>query len=124
MFDFFGGELSDRDWLGRLRCYKAGGVTFRHHLKVTRAEMLSDGPTPDEEAAAARQFECLNGLNEKGTVLLAGRTQNTDESSFGIVILEVDSEDAARAIQEADPDITIGIMRPELFPYRVALMPK
>ena len=29
-------------------------------------------------------------LDEKGTVPLAGRTQNTDESSFGIVISEVD----------------------------------
>ncbi len=85
--------------------------------------MLSDGPTPVEEAATARDFECLKGLDEKGAVLLAGRTQNTDESSFGIVILEVDFEDAARAIQEADPAITSGIMRAELFPYRVALMP-
>ncbi len=57
-------------------------------------------------------------------MLLAGRTLNTDESSFGIVILEVDSEDAAREIQQADPAITTGIMRAELFPYRVALMPK
>ncbi len=86
--------------------------------------MLSDSPTPDEEVATARHFECLKGLNEKGTALLAGRTQNTDESSIGIVILEVESEDAARAIQEARPAITSGIMRTKLFPYRVALMPK
>ena len=65
-------------------------MEFLYTLKVTRAEMLSDGPTPDEEAATARHFEYLKGLNEKGTVLLAGRTQNTDESSFGIVIFEVD----------------------------------
>ena len=57
-------------------------------------------------------------------MLLAGRTLNTDESSFGIVTLEVDSEDAAREIQDADPAITAGIMRAELFSYRVALMPK
>lgn len=99
-------------------------MQFLHTLKVTRAEMLSDGPTPDEEAATARHFEYLKGLNEKGTVLLAGRTLKDGESSFGIVILEVDSEDAAREIQEADPAITTGIMRAELFPYRVALMPK
>ena len=54
-----------------------------HTLKVPRVEMLSDGPTPDEEAAAARHFEYLKGLNEKSTALLAGRTQNTDESSIG-----------------------------------------
>lgn len=99
-------------------------MQFLHTLKVTRAEMLSDGPTPGKEAATARHFEYLKGLNEKGTVLLAGRTLNTDESSFGIVILEVDSEDAAREIQDADPAITAGIMRAELFSYRVALMPK
>ena len=86
--------------------------------------MLSDGPTPDEEAATARHFEYLKGLNEKGTALLAGRTQNTDESSIGVVILEVDSEDAARAVQEADPAVTRGIMRAKLFPYRAALMPE
>ena len=99
-------------------------MEFMYTLKVTRAEMLSDSPTPEEEAASARHFEYLKNLNEKGTVLLAGRTQNTDESSFGIVILKVDSDEAARAIQEADPAITSGIMRAELFPYRVALMPK
>ena len=37
-----------------------------HTLKVTRAEMPSDGPTPDEEAATARHFEYLKRLNEKG----------------------------------------------------------
>ena len=86
-------------------------MQFLYTLKVTRAEMLSDGPTPDEEAATARHFEYLKGLNEEGTVLLAGRTLNTDESSFGIVILDVDSADAAREIREADPAITSGIMR-------------
>ena len=69
-----------------------------HTLKVTRAEMPSDGPTPDEEAATARHFEYLKRLNEKGTALLAGRTQKTDEGSFGIVIFDVDFDDAARAI--------------------------
>ena len=73
-------------------------MEFLYTLKVTRAEMLSDGPTPDEEAATARHFEYLKRLNEKDTALLAGRTQKTDESSFGIVIFDVDFDDAARAI--------------------------
>ena len=41
-------------------------MQFPYTLKVTRAKMLSDGPTPDEEAATARHFEYLKGLNEKG----------------------------------------------------------
>ena len=96
-------------------------MQFLHTLKVTRAEMLSDAR---RGGGYGGHFEYLKGLNEKGTVLLAGRTLNTDESSFGIVILEVDFEDAAREIQDADPAITAGIMRAELFSYRVALMPK
>ena len=40
------------------------------------------------------------------------------------MILEVDSQDAARAIRQAHPAIMSGMMRVKLFPYRLALMPK
>ena len=56
-------------------------------------------------------------------MLLAGRTQKLTRAALASC-LEADSEDAARGIQEADPAITSGLMRAELAPYRVALMPK
>ena len=51
-----------------------------------------------------------------------GRTLNTDESSFGIVIFRARSEEAARAVMNADPAVQAGGMRARLFPYRIALM--
>jgi uncharacterized protein YciI len=54
--------------------------------------------------------------------LAAGRTLNTDESSFGIIIFRADSEEAARRIVADDPAVRGGVMRAELYPYRIALM--
>ena len=70
----------------------------------------------------SRHFERLKDLTEKGVMILAGRTLNTDVSSFGICIFEAEDESAARKIMEADPAVVAGVMRAELFPYRIALM--
>ena len=55
---------------------------------------------------------------------LAGRTLNTDESSFGIVIFEAESEKAARQVVDNNPAVRQEVMRAELYPYRIALMAK
>ena len=55
-------------------------------------------------------------------MVLAGRTLNTDERSFGIVIFRADSEEAARRVMEQDPAVRNRVMRAELYPYRIALM--
>lgn len=47
---------------------------------------------------------------------------NTDPT--GIVILEVESEEEARALMQSDPAVADGIMTAELFPYSVALIRK
>jgi len=57
-------------------------------------------------------------------MVLAGRTLNTDERSFGIVIFRADSEEAARRVMEQDPAVRNRVMRAELYPYRIALMAK
>jgi uncharacterized protein YciI len=58
----------------------------------------------------------------EGVVILAGRTLNGDDSTFGIVIFNAGSEEEARRIMESDPAVRQGVMRAELFPYRVALI--
>jgi len=84
--------------------------------------MLTDGSTPEENAIVARHFAYLSDLTEKGVMILMGRTQNNDESTFGICIFEAEDESAARRIMEADPAIVGGVMRAELYPYKIALM--
>jgi uncharacterized protein YciI len=47
-----------------------------------------------------------------------------DEKTFGIVIIDVSSEEEAKNIMENDPAVKEGVMTAELFPYRVALIKK
>jgi uncharacterized protein len=86
--------------------------------------MLATGPTPAELKIVGEHFAYLQGLVEAGVVLLAGRTLNSDVSAFGIVILLAESESEARRIMDNNPAVAQGVMRAELFPYRVALWSK
>ena len=97
---------------------------FVYLLKPTRLGMLTEGPTPEEQATVGRHFKYLEDLTEKGVMILMGRTQNNDESTFGIAIFEVEDESAAREIMEADPAVAGGVMRATLYPYKIALMRK
>ncbi len=91
-------------------------------IRPTRLEMLTTGPTPDEEAIIDQHFAHLQRLTADGVVILAGRTQTTGDDSFGIVIFRATDDTAARTIMEDDPAVKQGVMRAALYPYRIALM--
>ena len=97
-------------------------LQFLYTIQTTRPEMLLEGPTPEESEIVTRHFNYLQGLLEKQVVILAGRTQNTDPSSFGIVIIQAETEQAAKQIMENDPAVKHKIMKAKLYPYRIALM--
>ena len=84
--------------------------------------MLTEGPASEEAETVSRHFAYLQDLTEKGVMILMGRTQNSDESTFGIAIFEAEDESAARMIMEADPAVAGGVMRADLYPYKIALM--
>ena len=86
--------------------------------------MITKGPTLEEASVLSQHTAYISELTEQGIVLLAGRTQNADASSFGIVILQADSFDAAKAIMESDPAVRDGVMRSELYPYKIAFIGK
>ena len=91
-------------------------------LKPSRIGMITEGPTPEESEIVGRHFAHLQDLTAKGVMILMGRTQNNDESTFGICIFEAEDESAARRIMESDPAVGAGVMRAELYPYKIALM--
>ncbi|MGE0822513.1 MAG: YciI family protein [Candidatus Binatia bacterium] len=97
---------------------------YLYRIQPSRLAMLTDGPTSEEAAIVAQHFAYLQELTERGIVVLAGRTLTTDERSFGIVIFRADSAEAARIVMEQDPAVQHGVMRAELYPYRIALMAK
>ena len=94
---------------------------FLYYLQPTRLSMLTEGPTSEEAETVSRHFAYLKDLTEKDVMILMGRTQKNDESTFGIAIFEADGESAARTIMESDPAVAGGVMRATLYPYKVAL---
>lgn len=95
---------------------------YLYTIKPTRSEMLASSPTEFESQIVSQHYDYLKRLCDDGVVILAGRTLNTDPTSFGIVIFRAEGEQAAQAIVDADPAVINGVMTALLFPYRVALM--
>jgi len=95
---------------------------FLYRLTPTRPDMLRAGLTDGENAVIATHFAYLSDLKDKGVVKLAGRTTNTDASSFGVMIFEAENEEAARLIMANDPAVKGNVLAAELFPFRIALM--
>jgi uncharacterized protein YciI len=95
---------------------------FLYKIQPVRPEMLTVGASPEEDQIISEHFAYLKGLTDKGIVFLAGRTLNTDPTSFGIVIFTASSEQAARQIMHNDPAVKQQVMRAELFPFRLALL--
>jgi uncharacterized protein YciI len=95
---------------------------FLYRLEPTRLAMLTAPPTAEENAAISAHFNRLANLTKEGVVILAGRTLNTDKTSFGVIIFRAESEEAAREIMNEDPAVKRGVMRATLFPFHTALM--
>ena len=53
--------------------------------------------------------------------MLAGRTQTTDEHTFGIVIFQAQNYNLAVKIMEEDPAVKHGVMSCRLYPYAIAV---
>ena len=92
---------------------------YLYKIQPNRLEMVTRGPTHEETAILSEHFSYLKSLTDQGVVLVFGRTQNNDSSTFGIAIFRAESEEAARSIMNDDPGVKLGVMRAELFPYKI-----
>jgi len=93
---------------------------YLYRVKAVRLGMLTE-QTEHEADAVSRHFAYLQENAARGVVLVAGRTQNTSEDSFGIIILEAPNDEAAQAFMDRDPAVIEGVMTATVFPYRVAI---
>jgi len=94
---------------------------YLYRIDPSRPEMLSQGMTDEESRVMKQHYEYMQHLLRQGHLILAGRTQNPDESAFGVVIFEADTEDDAHLIMMNDPAVNLGVVNAWLFPYKVAL---
>ncbi len=78
-----------------------------------------ENPTRQEDAVMDEHYEYLKKATEKGTVLLAGPCL---DETFGVVVLNAESEAAAREFMLNDPSVSSNVMMAELHPMRISLM--
>ena len=94
---------------------------YLYVLRPVRLEMVTEGPTEEELPVLERHSAYLRELGARGVVRMAGRTQNDDASTFGVVIFRAETPEEARRIMTEDPAVDGGLMTAELFPYRIAV---
>lgn len=80
--------------------------------------------TPADEQAVGEHFQRLQRDAGMGRVILAGRTQEPGDQTFGLVIFEAEDEAAARAYMQSDPAVVAGVMTADLRPYAIAVQGK
>ncbi len=97
-------------------------ATWLYRIRPSRAAMLTEGPTPEEQRQVGQHFAYLQDLCRQGVVHLAGRTLDSGPDSMGIVLFSAGDEAAARALMESDPAVAGGVMQATLHPYGVALL--
>jgi uncharacterized protein YciI len=80
--------------------------------------------TQEDKMALSRHFARFKHAIETGELILAGRTSEPGDKTFGIAIFEAKGEEAARKFMESDPAVVAGLMIAELHPFSVALQRK
>jgi uncharacterized protein YciI len=80
--------------------------------------------TKEDEAVLERHFVRFQEAIKSGQLILAGRTSEPGNKTFGIAIFEAADEDAARKFIQEDPAVVGGLMTAELHPFAVALQRK
>lgn len=78
-----------------------------------------DAWTAEDEQIADAHVAYLRAGAERGTVVMAGRSQ--DGIGPAIVILEVANRDEAEAFMNGDPFVADGLFGADLHPFRVAI---
>jgi len=92
-------------------------------IKPYRQDFLTN-PKAEEDDIMSDHFHYLKSLLEQKKLFLAGPTL-IPEDPFGIIILEVESEEEAKNLLENDPSIRSGIQKIVDFrPIRLSLTRK
>ena len=91
-------------------------------LRPVRAEMLTNGPTPEEVRMITEHFSYWQRLVQEGVAFLVGRTQTTDPGTIGLAIFRAEDEEAAALIAQHDPAVAGGVFSFEVRPYAIALL--
>ncbi len=77
--------------------------------------------TKEDNAVLERHFARFQEAIKSRQLILAGRTKEPGDKTFGVAIFAAPDEAAARVFMQADPAVSGGLMTAELHPFAVAL---
>ena len=87
-------------------------------LKLARTDLVKTGPTAEERAILDEHGAYHAKLTKDGIEIAAGPT--IEDDPFGIAIFTAASDDAAKAIMNADPAVSKGVMTATLHRWHFA----
>ncbi len=97
---------------------------FIYVLRLVPRLYTDSAWTKEDNAVLERHFVRFRDAAKSGQLILAGRTSELGDKTFGIAIFEAADEDAARKFMQEDPAVAGGLMTAELHPFAVALQRK
>ena len=97
---------------------------FVYVLRVVPALHDQSNWTDKHRASVSAHFARLKKATESGQVILAGRTTENLDKTFGLVIFEAENLEAATVFMGSDPAVMAGVMTATVHPYAVALQRK
>jgi uncharacterized protein YciI len=98
--------------------------TFVIILRVAPRLHTEAAWTEADNAKVGAHFKRLQEAAAAGNVILAGKTDEPLDKTFGLVVFRAADEAEALAFMEGDPCVEAGIMTAELRPYGLAILAK
>lgn len=80
--------------------------------------------TKEDNAAVDQHMIRFKEAMKSGQLVLAGRTKEPGDKTFGIAIFRASDEAAARKFMESDPAVVAKVMTAELHPFSIQLQHK
>ncbi len=98
-----------------------GKMHFVYVLKLSGKFKKEKNWTETQSQTVCAMIDYLDKLSADGKVHLAGRTNYKYDhpDQFGLVLLEVDSENEARKIMQNDPAVKSRLMTAKLHPINI-----
>src|ERR1700722_7619729 len=74
----------------------------------------------EDDAAFDQHCDRLKEATDRGQVICVGRTAESLDKTFGIVVLEAKDQEAAAEFMNSDPTVVAGLVTMELHPFTLA----
>jgi|SRR5688572_17710613 len=95
--------------------------TFVYVLRLVPRLHDDKAWSKEDSAVVGRHFQKLKDATAAGTVVFAGRTMESGDKTFGLVVFEAAHPEEAKTFAESDPAVTGGVMTVTVHPFALVL---